>query len=117
MHTFALVIGNAAIGFAIGFLCGSIVQYRAHQDDMTKLRKEYEERDKAIGGNMKSKTKGKWLQESKKIIWYCSNCWQQGKADIQIENREIPPTYEDIQTMIRLTCHTECHEPNIRLVQ
>jgi len=47
MHTFALVIGNAAIGFAIGFLCGSIVQYRAHQDDIMKLRKEFEERDKA----------------------------------------------------------------------
>lgn len=63
------------------------------------------------------KTKGKWIQKDLKVRWFCRNCHQKGLAGISIHRKETKPEIflNDVLQIIRVTCHTDCKEPDIRL--
>jgi hypothetical protein len=65
---------------------------------------------------MKRKT-GKWLQRDLKVRWFCVNCWQKGLAGISMHHKAMSTDalLNDLIHIIRTTCHTNCHEPNIKL--
>jgi len=65
--------------------------------------------------NLQTKT-GKWKVKELKVRWYCRNCHQKGTAGISVVGK-FRPTLEELYKMIRVTCHTYCTEPDIRLVQ
>lgn len=51
-----------------------------------------------------------------RIRWYCINCMQKGIAGITIKPEDWM-LLEDLLKIIKTTCHTDCYEPDIRLVQ
>lgn len=65
---------------------------------------------------MKKKKTGKWIQHDLKVRWFCRNCHQKGLAGIAIHHNTKGEAFlKDVLHIIRVTCHTDCHEPDIRL--
>lgn len=58
---------------------------------------------------------GKHVKKDLRIRWYCCNCWEAGITNVRM-NVNDKPTRDEMYSIVRLTHHPKCTQPDIRLV-